>query len=58
MIKAILKPEEWEELEKVLMKLQIGYTVSFDAHGFKCLEKLVTINPIGVEYYTREGEGQ
>ena len=51
MIKAIIKPEDWEELEEVLRKHQIGYTVSYGAHGKDHREMLVAINPIGVQYY-------
>ena len=51
MIKAMITPEAWEELEKVLIKHQIGYTVSFDAHGKDHREKLIAMNPIGVQYY-------
>ena len=33
MIKAMITPEMWEELNKVLCKLKIGYTVSFDSNS-------------------------
>ena len=55
MIKAFIKPEDWEELNEVLCKHQIGYTVSFDAHGKNHREMLITMNPIGVQYYDSEG---
>ena len=51
MIKAMITPEMWEELNKVLCKLQIGYTVSFDSHEHNHREMLITMNPIGVQYY-------
>ena len=51
MIKALIKPEEWEELHKILLKHQIGFTVSFDAHGKNHREMLIAMNPIGVQYY-------
>lgn len=51
MIKAIIKPEDWEELEGVLRKHQIGYTISYDAHGKDHREMIVSMNPIGVQYY-------
>ena len=51
MIKAMITPDMWEELDYVLRKHQIGYTVSFDAHGKDHREMLIAINPIGVQYY-------
>lgn len=51
MIKTILKPEEWNELKKLLAKFQIGYTVSYDDHGKSIIQKLIQINPIDVHYY-------
>lgn len=51
MIKAILRPEDWQEVETVLRKYQIGYTVSFDAHLNTYQEQIIAINPIGVHYY-------
>ena len=51
MIKAMIAPDMWEELDYVLRKHQIGYTVSFDAHGKDHREMLIAINPIGVQYY-------
>lgn len=56
MIKAILTPDMWEELDKLLRKYQIGYNVTFDAHGNSIEEKLVTINPIGVQYFKNKEE--
>ena len=54
MIKAMITPEMWEELNRVLCKHQIGYTVSFDAHGMNHREMLIAMNPIGVQYYGNE----
>jgi hypothetical protein len=54
MIKAILRPEDWREVVRVLGKHQIGYTVTYDSHGKNHIEKLVTINPIGVQYYDED----
>ena len=51
MIKAVITPEMWEELEKVLRKHQIGYSVTYDAHGSSIEEMIVTMNPIGVQYF-------
>jgi hypothetical protein len=51
MIKSIIKPEDWEELERVLRKHQIGYAISYDAHGKDHREMLIAMNPIGVQYY-------
>lgn len=51
MIKAFIKPEDWEELKHILCKLKIGYTVSFEANGKDLREMLVAINPISVQYY-------
>ena len=51
MIKSIIKPEDWEELKRVLRKHQIGYTISYDAHGKDHREMLIVMNPIGVQYY-------
>lgn len=54
MIKAMILPEHWEELNQVLCKHQIGYTVSFDAHGAHHREMLIVMNPIGVQYYDND----
>lgn len=54
MLKAMLKPEDWKEVVKVLGKYQIGYTVTYDSHGKNHIEKLVAINPIGVQYYNED----
>lgn len=51
MIKAMITPEMWEELNQILAKLKIGYTVSFDSHGAHHREMLIAMNPIGVQYY-------
>ena len=51
MIKAMITPEMWEELNKVLCKLKIGYTVSFDSNSHNHREMLIVMNPIGVQYY-------
>lgn len=51
MIKAIITPEMWEELEKVLRKHQIGYSVTYDAHGSSIEEMIVAMNPISVQYF-------
>ena len=56
MNKAIIKPEDWEELNRVLCKYRIGYTVSFDACGKDHREMNVTMNPIGVQYYGEKNE--
>ena len=55
MIKAMIKPEDWEELNELLCKHQIGYTVSFDAHGNNHREMIIAMNPIGVQYYDGDG---
>lgn len=54
MIKAMITPEDWQELVRLLSKFQIGYTVSYDQHRNEYLEKLVVINPIAVQYYFDE----
>ena len=51
MIKAMITPEMWEELNKGLCKLKIGYTVSFDSNSHNHREMLIVMNPIGVQYY-------
>ena len=56
MIKAMITPEMWEELNQILAKHQIGYTVSFDSHGKDHREMLIDMNPIGVQYYGKEQE--
>lgn len=56
MIKAIITPEMWEELEKVLRKHQIGYSVTYDAHGKSIEEMIVAMNPIGVQYFKEKNE--
>ena len=50
MIKSFINSEDWEELNNVLCKLKVGYTVSFEANGKDSREMLVAINPIGVHY--------
>ena len=54
MIKAMITHEDWQELVRLLGKFQIGYTVSYDQHSNKYLEKLVAINPIAVQYHFDE----
>ena len=50
----MLLKKDWEEINKILAKHKIGYTVSYQDHKTGDITKVISIKPIEVVYFEEE----